>query len=316
MRKATPMKRLTSRTLLATALLGMAASGAALAQNTSGKLLATGGVSSIEGSGGGGLTTWALISGYGTDRQIGANAHLTGLHLRDFSFETLGVAVGIHDWVELSAANQSFNTKNALVPINPALRHYKLKQDVFGVKVRVAGDAVYDQDTWLPQIAVGVQFKDNKDDAVIPYLNTTLGGAGGARIKNRGTDFYVAATKVILDKSLLVSGTLRFSKANQFGLLGFGGPDGDSYRPEFEGAAALLLRKDLAVGAEVRVKRGNLKNPALNLKEQTAADLFVAWFPTKNVSVTAAYVDLGQVAGALTHNKRQAGGYLSVQAGF
>ena len=122
MRKATPMKRLTSRTLLATALLGMAASGAALAQNTSGKLLATGGVSSIEGSGGGGLTTWALISGYGTDRQIGANAHLTGLHLRDFSFETLGVAVGIHDRVELSAAKQSFNTKNALVPINPALR--------------------------------------------------------------------------------------------------------------------------------------------------------------------------------------------------
>lgn len=316
MRKAIPMKRLTSRTLLVTALLGVAGSGAALAQNTSGKLLATGGVSSIEGTGGGGLTTWALISGYGTDRQIGANAHLTGLYLRDFSFETLGVAVGIHDKVELSAAKQAFNTKDALVPINPALRHYKLKQDVFGVKVRVAGDAVYDQDTWLPQIAVGVQFKDNKDNAVIPFLNTALGGPGGARIKNRGTDFYIAATKVILNRSLLVNGTLRFSKANQFGLLGFGGPDGNSYRPEFEGAAALLLRRDLAVGGEVRIKRGNLKNPTLNLKEQAAADVFIAWFPTKNLSVTAAYVDLGQVAGALTHNKRQAGGYLSVQAGF
>lgn len=316
MRKISPMKRLTPRTLLGMALLGLAASGTALAQNTSGKLLATGGVSTIEGTGGGGLATWALISGYGTDRQIGANFHLTGLRLRDFSFETLGVTVGINDKVELSAAKQAFNTKDALVPINPALRNYKLKQDIFGVKVRVAGDAVYDQDTWLPQIAVGVQFKDNKDDAVIPFLNTALGGPGVARTKNRGTDFYVAATKVILDKSLLVNGTLRFSKANQYGLLGFGGPDGNSYRPEFEGTAALLLRKDLAVGGEVRVKRGNLKNPTLNLKEQAAADLFVAWFPTKNVSVTAAYVDLGQVAGALTNNKRQTGGYLSVQAGF
>ena len=32
-----------------------------------GKLLATGGVSQVEGAGGGGLGAWALISGYGSD---------------------------------------------------------------------------------------------------------------------------------------------------------------------------------------------------------------------------------------------------------
>ena len=31
-----------------------------------GKLLATGGVSQVEGAGGGGLANWALITGYGT----------------------------------------------------------------------------------------------------------------------------------------------------------------------------------------------------------------------------------------------------------
>jgi len=42
------------------------------------RLLATGGVSQIEGAGGGGLTPWALITGYGTDAQIGGTAFLHG----------------------------------------------------------------------------------------------------------------------------------------------------------------------------------------------------------------------------------------------
>ena len=30
------------------------------------------------------------------------------------------------------------------------------------MKVRVLGDAVYNQDTWVPQVAVGVQFKRHR----------------------------------------------------------------------------------------------------------------------------------------------------------
>lgn len=41
----------------------------------SGKLLATGGVSQVEGAGGGGLSTWALITGYGTRDAVGGNVH-------------------------------------------------------------------------------------------------------------------------------------------------------------------------------------------------------------------------------------------------
>jgi hypothetical protein len=38
------------------------------------RLLGTGGVMDIEGTGGGGLTPWAMISGLGTDRELGASA--------------------------------------------------------------------------------------------------------------------------------------------------------------------------------------------------------------------------------------------------
>ena len=82
------------------------------------------------------------------------------------------------------------------------------------------------------------------------------------------------------------------------------------------GSIAYLFRRDFVIGAEVRTKRGNLANPALNLGEQAAFDVFAAYFPTKNVSITTAYLDLDQIVGALTANKLQNGVYLSVQAGF
>ena len=75
-----------------------------LLADSSGRLLATGGVSTIEGAGGGGLSTWALITGYGTDSQIGANVHYTGAKTRDYSLQSGGVAIGLYDRVELSSS--------------------------------------------------------------------------------------------------------------------------------------------------------------------------------------------------------------------
>jgi hypothetical protein len=297
---------------LAVAAVPLLAPGAWAQDGVSGKLLATGGVSSIEGAGGGGLASWALITGYGTDRQIGANLHYTIAKLRDYDFSSGGVALGIHDRFELSFAQQSFDTKTVLTAISPTLKDYTLKQDIVGLKLRVFGDAVYDQDRWWPQLAVGLQYKDNQDDTVIPYLN----GALKANIKKKGTDFYLAASKLYLAESLLVNATLRMSKANQYGLLGFGGPDGARYKPGIEASVAYLLRRDVVLGAELRSKRGNLRNAALNLSEQTAYDVFIAYFPTKNISVTAAYVDLGQIVGALTNDRKQTGAYVSVQLGY
>lgn len=262
------------------------------------KLLLTGGVSTIEGSGGGGLSTWATTTGYGDDEGVGGNVHGTLVSLPDFEFATWGVAAAAFDRVELSFARQSFDTRDAGAALGLG-KGFTFNQDVFGMKVVVIGDAVYDQDRWLPQIAVGAQYKKNDQGPII----AAVGG-----LDDDGVDYYVAATKLLLDKSLLVSGAVRMTKANQTGLLGFGGPDGDDYQPEFEGSVAWLASKRLAFGAEYRTKSGNLAFA----REDDWLDVFAAFAVNKNLSITAAYVDLGDIATF----KDQRGVYLSLQAGF
>jgi hypothetical protein len=188
------------------------------AQAASERLLATGGVTEIEGSGGGGLTPWALITGLGTSSEVGGSANCTYVHPQYFSLTNCGVALGIADRVELSFARQIFD-------LDDVARGKQIRQDTLGAKVRLFGDAVYDQDSWLPQVAAGLQFKQNHDFDFIPK-------AIGAR-SDDGTDFYLAATKVFLagpfSRTWLVDATVRASRANQFGILGFGGDRSNSY---------------------------------------------------------------------------------------
>ncbi|BBB58391.1 hypothetical protein UNDKW_0118 [Undibacterium sp. KW1] len=268
-----------------------------------GKLTATGGVSQLEGAGGGGLTPWALITGYGTRDSYGANAHYTQVNTQDYSLKTYGVAVGIADRVELSLASQEFTGSQA--PLNAL----NIKQDILGVKVKVAGDAVYDQDSWMPQIAVGAMYKRNKGIGGLGALGVTNVKQLGAK-DDSGVDYYFSATKILLEQSLLLNGTVRMTKANQMGILGFGGDKKDSYKPMLETSVAYLINRKLAVGAEYRMKPRNLGVD----NEKDYYDVFVAWFPTKNVSVTAAYATLGDIT--IFNPKNQRGWYLSLQAGF
>jgi len=292
-------------------------SGAALADD--GKLLATGGVSQVEGAGGGGLAPWALISGYETRDGIGVTVHETYVPLHDFTLHSPGIAVGLYDRVELSYAADLFGIDNENLLPGGLQKGRTLHQDVFGAKLRVIGDAVYDQDSWLPQIAVGAQYKRSNDKDVL--------AAVGAK-HSSGVDFYVAGTKLLLDYSLLANATIRLTKANQFGLLGFGGPNNDTYQPEFEGSLAYLVSKHLAVGVEYRTKPNNLAKFAGVLPiapENNAYDVFAAYFLTKTLSLTVAYVDLGKIAdvslaplgidrGLEPHT--QNGAYLSLQLAY
>jgi len=262
-----------------------------------GKLLLTEGVSNIEGAGGGGIATWALITGYETRDGIGANVHATGIQLKDYQFRAYGAAIGIRDRVELSYTHEDFDTQGTGEKLGLG-RDFTFAQDVFGAKVKVVGDAIYDQDSWVPQVSVGAQYKKANQGAVLNFL--------GAR-DNSGVDWYVAASKVFLNESLVVNGAVRETKANQTGLLGFGGPGHDNYHTEFEGSAALLLTKQFAAGVEYRTKPNNL-----GLKEDDWKDVFVAYALNKHLSVTAAYVDLGEIATF----RNQRGAYLSLQVGF
>lgn len=262
------------------------------------RLVATGGVTQLEGAAGGGLNPWALIAGYGTREQVGATAFHTRVRTRgDYELESTGLAVGLWNRVELSAATQRFDLADT-VPGEA------IGVDVIGAKLRLAGDAVYDQDRWWPQVSVGLTWKHNRDFGLVPKL-------AGAQ---RKSDFegYVAATKVYLGLvggyNLLTNVTLQASRANQFGILGFGGDKSDSYKILPGASVALLLRDNLAVGLEYRDRPDNLSG----FREDSASDLFVAWFPYKSVSLTAARVDLGNIA----DQPRQRGWYLSGQLAF
>jgi hypothetical protein len=262
------------------------------------KLLLTGGVSQLEGAAGGGLTPWAVIGGYGTRDQIGASAFYTRVNVDDYHLVGAGVLIGFHDRVELSFAQQRFDTEAVGAALG--LGHgFTFKQDVIGLKVRVAGEAVLDADRAMPQIAVGLQYKKNNQGAVLDLI--------GAK-DDSGIDFYVSATKLFLAQGVLLNGTVRFTKANQIGILGFGGDRNDSYKPQFEFSAAYLLTRKLAIGAEYRSKPDNLGIAG----EDDWYDVFVAYQPVKNVSVTVAYADLGDIV----IPQRQRGVYASIQVGF
>lgn len=265
---------------------------------TSGKLLLTGGVSQVEGAAGGGLTPWAVIGGYGTRDQIGANAYFTRLSVDDYGLQSYGALIGLFDLVELSLSRQEFDTEQvgALLGLG---RGFTIRQDTYGIKVKVFGDAVLEQDSWMPQVAIGAQHKRNAEGDLLAAI-----GARG----DSGTDYYLSATKLVLSQGLLLNATVRLTEANQFGILGFGGDRHDGHQAQFELSAAYLVTRNLAIGAEYRSKPDNLAIAA----EDDALDLFVAWAPIKNVSLTLAYVDLGNVV--IRDNQR--GVYASLQVGF
>lgn len=307
-------------------------------QAAGGKLLGTGGVTQFEGAGGGGLTPWALITGNGTKDEIGASAHLTYLDTDDYQLGSAGVGVGFYDRVELSLTRQRLDvsrdvvaaTAGALVGgLEPILGapgpvtagSTEIEMDIIGGKVRLFGDAVFDQDSFLPQVSLGAQYKRNKDfssGVAVPYLGDVgIPALLGAR-DDSGIDYYLSATKVFLGvpagRNLLLNATVRATRGNAFGLLGFGREvinplngelldRDDGYELEYGLSAALFVHPNVVVGAEYRTQSNRLDNqPVLGLlgaprlaREDDAWDAFIAWLPNKHFSVTGAYVDIGNL---------------------
>ncbi|MBV6894375.1 DUF3034 family protein [Xanthomonas euvesicatoria] len=282
--------------LVAAAVAGVFAPLHALAGD--GRLLATGGVSMIEGSSGGGIVPWATLSGYGTRDELGTVAFATHVDSGDYRLDVQGAALTVGNRLELSLARQRLDL--GTLQDRLGLPWNALGQDVFGAKVRVAGDLVYGH---APQVSLGVQYKRLR--------NGTLPLAIGAR-DDHGTDIYFSTSRLLLQGAagyqLLLNGTLRATRANQAGLLGFGGDRRNSYRLVPEVSAAVVLSPSWAVGVEYRDKPNNLGFA----REQAWADAFVAWFPSKHVSLTAAFADLGDIATLAD----QRGPYLSLQVAF
>jgi hypothetical protein len=269
---------------------------AAASASAGDRLLATGGITEIEGSAGGGITPWALIAGLGTEDQVGGSASCTQIAPQDFRLDSCGLAVGVYNRLELSADTLRFD-------LGSTVPGQSIRLDVFGAKIRLFGDAVFDQDRWWPQVSVGVQWKHNADFDVVPK-------ALGA-LHADGADFYLAATKVWLDGAFghtwLADLTLRASEANQLGLLGFGGDLG-GYHALAEGSLGAFVTDEIILGAEYRQKPNDLSA----FRENDFKDLFLTYFPVKYLSVTAAFADLGTIA----DKRGQSGYYLSLQGSW
>src|SRR6195952_962379 len=121
------------------------------------KLLLTGGVTSIDGAAGGGLTPWALIGSNASEGEFGATATASVASTRNYTLQVQGGLLAWDDRYELSIAHQDFATGATGRALGLPGLH--LKMDVVGAKVRVAGDAVLESDSWMPQVAVGVEVK-------------------------------------------------------------------------------------------------------------------------------------------------------------
>jgi len=266
-----------SVSILALLLLPVATAHAA----AEGRLKATGGLVTIEASAGGGLVPWAVLSGLSTRPGLDVVAGTSVTRVADFRLETIGLSASWNDRFELSLGRQRFSVDDGLLP--PGFDRH-LQQTVLGAKLRVAGDLIYGR---VPQLALGLQYKRNDDHA--------LAGALGAR-RDHDVEGYASVTRLFLDgpfdRNWLLNATVRATRANETGLLGFGSAADDGYALVGEVSAAIFFSPEFALGAEYRQKPDGLPG----LGESDWRDLFVAWVPSKHFSLAVAYVDLGTIA--------------------
>ena len=305
-----------------------------------GKVLATGGVITVDGAGGGGITPWATISGYETKDGINGGVHYTWVYLPDYSLNSYGVTVGFFDRLELSYTNSTlptgstFDTVGLLTStlgLNTGIDPFNttIKMDIFGAKLRLFGEAIYDSDNLMPQVAIGGFYKDNKNVDLLRTLQAA---------KAKDWEAYICATKIFFPINTLVNVTARYTNANQTGLTGFGGPKGDKKEIRPEVSIAYLLAKNTAIGGEWQKHGDNQDGESVNISGipvgsltpllsalglgNTAAtltqheddwyDLFFAYLPNKNLSFTLAYAMLGNI----TLTPDQSGFYFSMHATF
>jgi Protein of unknown function (DUF3034) len=261
-----------------------------------GRLVSTGGVVTIEGAAGGGIVPMAVMAGLSTDPGWDWVAGASHIALGDYTLDTVGVAASFNDRVEISLARQRFGIDFEL----PAQRSEAIHQTIVGAKLKLAGDLIFGS---VPQISAGVQWKHVEDFALAESLGAD---------DDTGLDAYFSVSRLVLDgpfnRNWLVNGTLRATRANETGLLGFGSGTHDSYRLVGEVSTALFFNPQWALGLEYRQKPENLSG----VDESDWRDVFVGWFPNAHVNVVLAYADLGSIA----NKPGQDGLFISVTGNF
>lgn len=289
------MSDLRNAMLTTGAIMALAAANGVQAANE-GRLLSTGGVVTVEGAAGGGIVPMAVLAGLSTDPGWDWVAGATHTSVADYSLDTLGVAASFNDRFEISLAEQRLGIDFDL----PTGVPHSIRQTIVGAKIKLGGDLIFGS---VPLISAGLQWKHLEDFALAEALGAD---------DDSGLDAYFSVTRLVLDGPLhrnwLLNGTLRATRANETGLLGFGGDRNDGYQIVGEVSTAMFFNPQWALGVEYRQKPQNLDS----VRESDWHDVFVGWFPNERVNVLLAYTDLGSLAG----RSGQDGLFLSVTGNF
>ena len=255
------------------------------------RIWGTGGITNVSGAAGGGITSWALLNGYASDDETTVNVSPSTVQTDDFSLNSVGIGFNWHNRVALTAAYNELRVH----PLD-----LNIRQQNVGLKVRLYGEALYDR---FGQFSLGARYTHNSDFAVPQLLGAKHAG---------GVDYYLAWSKVllgaVLGRNVVLNATARATKANQIGLLGFGGDRHSGYSVLGEYSAGVFLNRHWLIGGEYKQQPNNLSA----VDEDDWKTAFIAFVPSRYLAVTAAYVDLGDIAGL----KNQTGYYLSLQTGF
>ena len=218
--------------------------------------------------------------------ELGFSAYGTRAGTQDYALSSYGqAAIGWQDRVELSLARQDFDAApafalNGIAPFGVAPGQH-IKMDVLGLKVKLLGDAILDADTWVPQVALGLEHKQVRPgslQSVLDFLGT----------KTSGTDLYLSATKLLLDKSLLLNTTLRYTMPAKTACWALARPrlarTAAACSPSFR--SPTCCGTNLAVGPSTASSpttcRPWVRQPAWGRAARDDwKDVFIAWAPSK-----------------------------------
>ena len=258
-------------------------------------------ITNIDGQAGGGLVPWALLSS-------GPTVAITHLGTSNLDINSVAVNTSFANMVEVSYAR---NMLNVASPALSAANSTTDNVDNLGLKVKLN-----DMSDSMPQFALGLVYK-NASGNLANYLNTNLG------INKSSTDVYAAASKIVNigGKNVLLNGVLRATKADQMGLLGFGGGTTAGAKTSYsivpELSAEIFVADNVILGAEYRAQPSNGVAGTDGVLHQNAAyDLNIVYVASKNFTLTAAYANLGQVAPGVTNTGKQNGMLLQGQVNF
>lgn len=258
-------------------------------------------ITDVDGQAGGGLVPWALLS-------AGPTVAISNLNTESLGINILAANTSFANRVEVSYAHSMMHITSGSLGSNniDAVDNIGLK-----VKLNDMGDS-------MPQFALGLVYKKASGNLVDNVLIPGLG------VDSSSTDVFGAATKIVTvgGKTVLLNGVLRATKANQMGLLGFGGgttagaKTGYSIEPEV--SIEMFAADNVVFGAEYRAQPNNSVAATDGVLHQNSAyDLNVVYVANKNLTLTAAYVGLGQVAPAATGTtNNQNGMFLQAQVSF